>query len=494
MTPVEGGFPQQPIRTVRQMLERSLSARGDCPAIIDGSGILTYSSLVKSILRIEERLRSAGIGKGDCIAVDCDGRDLIILTFAVMYSGACAVAVPRQCTERERDALFDHCAVTTFISKEETRFFPQLCGEIRAEDLTDVFLLFRRPSPPSSSFLSGAVGDAAFIRFTSGTTGKSKGVLFGERSLVERVMAANKSLAVCEGDVVLWVLPMAYHFIVSIMLYLYAGACILIPENNLPESVRSAIRLNRVKMLYANEHFFKSLISHCSEDDLKSVRKALSTSVSLSQKVAADFDSKFGVPISQAYGIIEVGLPFVNVEKPREKAGSVGRILPDYQVKVVNDKGERVGPGAVGEIYLRGPGLFDAYLSPFRKREEVCSDGWFHTGDMGSLDEEEYLHLTGRRGEVINCMGMKIFPSEIEEVLNQHPGIKASLVKAIPHPYLKEVPHAVIVPCDKDRQPDAGELISFCGLYLSAYKIPRSFEFVESLPETGSGKIRRIQS
>lgn len=478
-------------RPFREMMEHSFASRRDRPAISDGFGSLTYSSLEKSILQVEERLLMMGVGKGDRVAVDCDGRDLIVITFAVMYAGACAVAVPRHYSGREREALFEQCAVTTLICPKGSDISPRVAGEIEEEGLTDIFLLSRRPPELPFPSLGAAAFDGSFLRFTSGTTGESKGVLFGERSLVERVFAANKALKICEEDVVIWVLPMAYHFIVSIILYLHAGACIVIPENTLPETVRNAIRDRGVTVIYANEYFLRMLIAHCSEDDLKSVKKTFSTSVAISEKTALKFYRKTGVPVMQAYGIIEVGLPFVNVDKPLEKPGSVGSILPDYRVQIVDDEGAQVSAGKVGEVCLKGCGFFDAYLSPFRSRDEVCPGGWFHTGDMGSLDEEGYLRLLGRRGDVINCMGMKIFPDEIEEVLNQHPAIKRSLVKPVSHPYLNEVPGAIIVLHEKTLVPKADELISFCGQYLAVYKIPRSFEFVGSLPETESGKIRR---
>jgi long-chain acyl-CoA synthetase len=476
------------------MMENSFAARRDRLAINDRFGSLTYSSLGEAILKVEERLVRIGVGKGDCVALDCDGRDLIIFTFAVMYLGACAVAVPRQYTGREKEALFERCAVTIFICPKGSERLSHGAAELQEDGLTDIFQLTHRPAVSQSSLLKIPVTGAAFLRFTSGSTGESKGVLFGESSLVERVVAANKGLGICEEDVVLWVLPMAYHFIVSIILYLQTGASIVIPENTIPETVRNAIKKNRVSVIYANEYFFKMLIAHCGKDHLKSIKKTFSTSVGISEKTAMDFYKKFGVPIRQAYGIIEVGLPFVNVDKPLEKPRSVGRILPDYQVQIVDDEGAQVPAGKVGEVCLKGCGFFDAYLSPFRPRDEVCSGGWFHTGDMGSLDEEGYLYLFGRRGDVINSMGMKIFPSEIEEVLNQHPSIKRSLVRAVPHPYLNEVPGAIIIPYEQARIPEADELISFCGQYLAAYKIPRSFVFTESLPETGSGKLRRPKS
>jgi long-chain acyl-CoA synthetase len=478
-------------RPFREMMERSFALRKERPAVRDCFGLLTYSSLGSSVSRIEERLAAIGFGKGDRVAIDADGRDLIILTLAVMYSGGCALAIPRQCSAREREALFERCAVTALVTPGESDRFPAGAGVLEEEALANAYFLCRRP-PGFPALLPETAGfSGSFLRLTSGTTGESKGVLLGEQALAERVTAANRALKIGEDDAVLSVLPMAYHFIVSIILYLEAGACIVIPEHASPVAVVRAMKDGGVTTLYANEHFLRMLIAHCPEADLKRITKAFSTSVALSEKTALEFYRKSGVAVMQAYGIIEAGLPFVNVDSPLARPWSVGRVLPDYGVRIVGDAGNEIAPGEVGEVCIRGCGFFDAYLSPFRSRDEVCSGGWFHTGDLGALDGEGYLRLLGRRGDVINSMGMKIFPAEIEDVLNRHPAVKSSLVKAVPHPYLNEVPGATIVLHDRSVSPNPGDLIAFCGEYLAAYKIPRSFQYAEFLPETGSGKIRR---
>lgn len=481
-------------RPFREMMERSFALRKERPAIRDRLGLLTYASLGGSVSRIEERLTAMGSGKGARIAIDADGRDLIILTLAVMYSGGCALAIPRQCSAREREALFERCAVTALIAPQGSDLFPGVAGGLEEDVLTKAYVVSRHVPefPAPSPETDGSSG--SFLRFTSGTTGESKGVLFGEQALAERVYAANRALKIGEEDAVLSVLPMAYHFIVSTFLYLEAGACIVIPGHASPDAVVRAMKDGGVTALYANEHFLRMLIVHCPEADLGRITKAFSTSVALSEKTALEFYRKSGVAVMQAYGIIEVGLPFVNVDSPLERPWSVGRVLPDYEVKIVDDAGKEIASGETGEVCIRGCGFFDAYLSPFRARDEVCPGGWFPTGDLGALDTEGYLRLLGRRGDVINSMGMKIFPVEVEEVLNRHPAVKSSLVKAVSHPYLNEVPGATIVLHDRSVAPKPEELISFCGEYLAAYKIPRSFQYAEFLPQTGSGKIRKAGS
>ncbi|MCK5237096.1 MAG: acyl--CoA ligase [Deltaproteobacteria bacterium] len=475
-----------------ELLNDSFERHGTRNAIADSMGVLTYASLKEAIHNVTQQLSSAGIGKGDRVGIDCDGRDLIIITHAVIYAGAGAVAIPRSLASKEKDSLIEKCYLTILISDTKDEHFDKMLGTINEDELCDKHLLLRREAclPPELSE-EPEIKEAALIRFSSGTTGNSKGVLFTQRSLAERVTAVNEGLGIKDDDVILWMLPMAYHFIVSIMLYLSYGACIAIPKDHTPQSILAAIKNFSPSIFYATEHFYKLLLSNGKKDDLKGLRMAISTSAGLSKKTSTAFYEKFNIPIMQAYGIIEAGLLSINTDKPLEKADSVGKLIKSYEVKVLDKDNQPVAEGDFGSIFLRGPGFFDSYISEFRTRASVCDEGWFNTGDIGRVDEEGHLFLHGRTKDVINCMGMKMFAAEIEDVLNLHPSIKESLVKAKAHSYLNEVPYAMIVLNDGCPKPETVELMTFCGKHLAPHKIPRSVDVVKELPKTGSGKIKR---
>ena len=176
-----------------------------------------------------------------------------------------------------------------------------------------------------------------------------------------------------------------------------------------------------------------------------------------------------------------------------DKSESVGKVFDCYDVKLLDESLNTVELNTPGTVFVKGPGFFDAYISEFKSREDVCrtTDGWFNTGDIGIIDEDGFLFLQGRSKNIINSMGMKVFPQEIEAVLNSHYLIKESLVKAKKHNYLKEVPHALIVTQGEIPENLNSLLLKHCTERLSPFKLPRSFEVVESLPKTGSGKIIR---
>jgi long-chain acyl-CoA synthetase len=220
---------------------------------------------------------------------------------------------------------------------------------------------------------------------------------------------------------------------------------------------------------------------------LVGVRMAISTAMKLPEERSNDFHRKFGFELTEAYGIIEVGLPFVNRSGSGAKRGSVGRILPDYEMRIEGPDSE-----GVGRVFLKGKGMFDAYFSPWRPRNRVLEDGWFDTGDLGRVDGDGFLYIVGREKNVINFAGMKIFPYEVEEVLNRHPAVRESLVYAKPHPQYGQLPVADIVLREEAREPfDLNGLRGFCYERLARYKVPKEFNRVSRLTRTASGKIKR---
>ena len=166
----------------------------------------------------------------------------------------------------------------------------------------------------------------------------------------------------------------------------------------------------------------------------------------------------------------------------------MGWILPDYDVRITNPDSD-----GIGEVQLKGKGVFDAYVCPWRSRDQVLVDGWFRSGDLGRVDRDGFLFLCGREKNLINFTGMKIFPEEVEAVVNQHPCVKESLVYAKPHTRYGELPCAKIVlrSGSETADFDPQEIRRFCYRYLAPYKVPKEFRCVARLDKTDSGKLRR---
>ena len=168
----------------------------------------------------------------------------------------------------------------------------------------------------------------------------------------------------------------------------------------------------------------------------------------------------------------------------------MGYALPDYEVEIVNDEGGVQSPGVIGHLAMRGPGMFDAYLEPPKGRGEVMQNGWFMTGDLASKQPDGLIKIEGRKKSMINVSGNKVFPEEVEAVLNQHKAVHLSRVSGFQHRFLGECVQAEVM-LENGQEVDVESLIGFCRERLSTYKVPQKIQFVKELPMTDSGKIIR---
>jgi acyl-coenzyme A synthetase/AMP-(fatty) acid ligase len=351
-------------------------------------------------------------------------------------------------------------------------------------------LRFTRLDGPSTPLAPG-FEDAAFVRFTSGTTGTAKGVVLTNRAVIERITATNRGLGLTCEDRVLWVLPMAYHFYVSILLYLQAGAAVVVSADYLAESILDAALGHQATFLYVTPMHVRMLAGEGSGRALPpSLKRVMSVSSRLHPQAAQDFLAKYHVPVAQGYGIIEVGLPIMNIHEAAEHPEAVGRPLPDFEAAIVDEAAKPVADGETGHLALRGPGMFAGYLSPPRRREEVLRDGWFWTGDLAHRDPAGRIVLDGRTSSVIHIAGHKVFPEEVAGMLDQHPAVLRSRVTSRPHPQLGEAIHAEVQLRNGSPPTTREDILQYCRRRLSNHKVPASLDFVTSLDVTSSGKVR----
>ena len=444
---------------------------GALVAVRSGGKIVTFTELFEAVdevaaeLRARPQFQKPGVPR---IGVRFpNGAAYIVVALAVLEAGACFVPIPDELTDPERDRLAGDTALDGFVRAAESGFeLPLNLGP------AEVVTLGHEPRFPVEEFESL---NPAFIRFSSGTTGTSKGVVLSHESLFDRISAANRGLGLGAGDRVLWTLPMAHHFAVTIVLYLYHGVTTVLEESHRPEEIYRAAKESGTNLLYGSPFHFAQLAECQEAGPLPELRMAISTASALREDVAHAFEKRFNLPLTQALGIIEVGLPILNLARASEQPSVLGQPLPDYEVKSRND-----------ELLIKGPGMFDAYLIPWLRREEE----WFATGDLVEIDGDT-VTLMGRSKSVINVAGMKVFPEEIEAILTTHHAIAEARVFAKKHPALGSYPATEIVVSKNQHAPTLRELKDYCGKYLAAYKVPIQVQVVEKLERTASGKIKR---
>lgn len=449
-----------------------------------GTG-LSYRELDDAVTRTSDRLRAAGVVPGECIGLHCpSSAEYIIFTYAVWRCGGCVIPLAMELAAAEKQEICRCLAMDKIISAPRSAgvFSPFCCGP--TTELTPHAQVFAVQALPERPAALDQI-NPAFIRFSSGTTGTAKGVVLSHETVRERIAAANEMLVIGPQDRVLWVLSMAYHFTVSIVAYLTYGATVVLPRNHFAAAIIDAVRTTECSILYASPTHYGLLSEYPQAAPMPSLRLAISTTSALNPRVNSQFNERYGRPIGQALGIIEVGLPCIDVE-PAVERNSIGRVLPAYELRM-NDVGLGV---EAREILLRGPGMLDAYYHPWQTREEILINGWFHTGDVGNLDAEGHLYLTGRTKDVINVMGMKFFPQEVERVLASHPEVAAASVFAALDDRWGEAVQARVVLRGGSRDEHlANRLQAYCRKRIAAYKVPQQIEFVTTLPRTASGKV-----
>ena len=301
--------------------------------------------------------------------------------------------------------------------------------------------------------------------------------MLSHEAIIERTDAADKGLRITSDDVVGWVLSMSFHFVVTILLFLRRGAMIVLCGDPMPGALADTLQRRDVTVLYASPIHYRllTLADALTPARFASVRLAISTAVKLPEAIARAFHQRFGLRLTEAYGIIEVGLPFIHCPPGGAHDGGLGRPLPDYTVRLGEDD----------EVLIRGKGMFDAYFSPWQPRAVCQPDGWFHTGDVGAWTEDGGLRLVGRRKAVINFSGMKLFPQEIEEC-STHPALPI-LVYGEPTPNTADP----CAGCVREGPPWMTRLLASASERLRSTRFPKTFIRVPALEKTASGKIRR---
>ena len=458
-----------------QLLVDSVERHGARPAITDlASGrTLDYASVLARAQAVADGLRRFGVAPGQRVALVAENTLAHVpAAFGILAGGARLVPIAPTLRPAETAAVLTETDVNAMV---------------RLRDDEPVFEWVDRDRPAVEGF---AATDAAFVRFTSGTTAEQKGVILSHADVAARVVAADAVLKLGPEDRVLWTLSLAYHFAVTITGYLRAGAHVLLCHDTLPAALVDACVRERPTLLYGSPVQFERMAGARRRVRLDTVRTALSTTAALPERVAVDFQAAFDVPLGQAYGIIEAGLPCINTRDGGAPATSVGAPSPGYEIAIVGDDGSPVAAGAAGEVGVRGAGLFSGYYRPWQPLPTLLRRGWFMTGDVGTLDDAGRLTLRGRTKSTIIVAGMKVFPEEVEAVLDRQPGVRASRVVGRVHPRLGEVPCAEIVP-EPGTTPDPHRLGAACAEVLSSYKVPIEFRVVDAIPRTAGGKIRR---
>ncbi len=338
--------------------------------------------------------------------------------------------------------------------------------------------------------------DLAVLLYTSGTSGRPKGVMLTHRNLATNVKQCVDFVHFTPQEVLVGVLPQFHTFGLTVLtiLPLSLGCQVVYTARFIPQRVMKLIRQHKPTAIVAIPSMYNALmvVKDCSPADFSNAQFIVSGGEPLPDAVRNAFKEKFGKDISEGYGLTETS-PVTNWCRPQEwRPHSVGPAVPLLDQKIKDPAtGKVLGPDQDGEVVMKGPNIMKGY---FKHPEETAaafdSEGYFKTGDMGRLDKDGHLYITGRIKEMLIIGGENVFPREIEEVLNKHPAVNASGVIGMTDAMRGELPLA-FVELKEGQSVDEKTLIIWCRQSLAGYKVPAEVRIVQALPRNPTGKIVR---
>jgi len=339
----------------------------------------------------------------------------------------------------------------------------------------------------------------AAIIYTSGTTGSPKGVVLTYHHLDSPVMTLNYFGYLSPQDVYLALAPFSHlGGLVGILITLASSGTSVVMERFFPNLFLKYIYQHKVTGFFVPPTVLQSLLLQKSVDPnvFRSVRWLAFFGAPCPPAVIRAFSERYPwIDFVTGYGLTESAAPNVLMPlgvplKKKLEPGIVGRPAPWVEVKIVNEVGESMPSGNIGEILLKGWVIMSGYYKEPKLTQEVIKDGWLYTGDLGYLDDSGFLHITGRKKEVIIVGGLNVYANEVEFVLQEHPAVAEVAVVGVPDSIRGEVVKAVIVP---ESDISVQEIVNYCRKKLAPYKVPRIVEFRQSLPKTASGKVRKAE-
>ena len=481
----------------------------DAVALVSRGNPTTYGELREQVARLRGGLVAAGVEPGDRVALAAANNWFFVVSYLAIL-GCGAVAVPLNPSSPTAEIVNELTAIgaRVLIAGPAARDAIQGAkGQLPA--LEHVFVPHGTEVPGAESFdslmtadpaglVDRADSDVAVLIFTAGTAGSPKAAMLTHGNLRANLEQAqgHPGGAVRPSDVAFGVLPMFHIFGLNVVLglTLYAGASVVLVERFDPATALETIRNHRVTMVAGAPPMFASWASMvgAGKDDMATVRLALTGAAPLAEEVARGFEARFEVPLRQGYGLTEAA-PVVTagvIDGP-PRWSSVGVPLPGVEVRLVDPDGEDVLEGDEGEVWVRGDNVFAGYWENAAATATAISpEGWLRTGDIGVTDEDGFLYLVDRAKDVVIVSGFNVFPTEVEDVLSDHPGVAEVAVVGVPHPHSGETVKAFVVPASGVHA-EEDDLIEFCAGRLARYKCPTKIMFVETRPHGLAGKLLR---
>ncbi|OUL84692.1 class I adenylate-forming enzyme family protein [Paraburkholderia hospita] len=499
---------------IHKLLKRHAEERPDKISFQDERSSLTYRQLEQVTARLAVHLQASGVEAGDRVAVLLPNSvEWVASCLAIVRAGGIAVPVSHEATipEIEYRLMDASCvAVVTSDARElEVRKLgdgiPSLKEYVTVQwgsapvvgtEYRKVVEERARGTPMDADTLDLP----AFVVYTSGTTGKAKGVLLSTRSMLWVTASCWAPIAgLNQNDRILNCLPLYHSYAINfaVLSVLAVGASEYLMDRYSSREIPRLLANGEFSVLPGVPTMFHYLLEGAQTgtgNRLPGIRLCVSAGAILPAATNRAFEERFGVKLLDGYGITETStMVTMNWPTGTRPYGSCGLPLPGVATRIVEPVGMRdVNVGEEGELLVRGPNVMKGYLNKPAETDAALRNGWYHTGDLARLDASGYITITGRLKEVIIRGGQNIAPAEIEQLVSVFDGVLDCAVTGSPHQHLGEVPVVFIVQRDGEKV-DVDALLAHCRTQLSAYKVPHAVHIVAEIPRTGSGKVMRFK-
>lgn len=482
----------------------------DKTAFICRDEALTFGEADLLANRIANGLMAIGVTPGDRVAIlATNGLHYFPISFGSAKSGAVFVTLNFRCTLDELAFMVDDSGsrLLFFSSefKEAAEELLQRCPTLETIADVDVTFVGAGVAPGAAPFADQPETEPAValdetapfdITYTSGTTGRPKGVVLSHRAILSSACQVALGTGLRHEDRALVAVPLFHGGGLTVLghSHLYLGASLVIMDRYVPAEAMAQMRAHDVTTFFgvATQYAMLLDLPELSTEALPRLRNAwygaAPMPVELVNRVRAAWPS---VELIQIYGQTETTvISVLDSESHATKLGSAGRELPGIEMRVVDDDGVDVPPGSVGEIVVRREFGMSGYFNNPEQTAEVIRGDWVFTGDMARIDEDRFITLVDRKRDVILSGGENIYPKEIEEILYQDDAVMEAAVIGISDPKWGETPLAFVV-ARRDRTIDLDRLEALCASQLARFKVPRNWLEVEELPRTTNGKVRK---
>ncbi len=432
----------------------------------------TFKELREEASRVAGFLKRKGLRKGERVAIlSLNSPRFVFAFFGVMFAGGIPVPL-NYLLERELEGILQDLSPSFLLLGED--FYPkkrELEGGWETISMEDI---------EGESIPASFPYEIAVILYTSGTTGKPRGVILTQENLISDIRGCLERIRVYPEDRFAILLPLFHSFSLTTTLLtpLYAGcSTVLLPDIRYMDRILENLFRFRVSIFIAIPYIYQLLLK--AELDSLPFRFCVSGGERLLPRVEEEFEDKFRIPLIQGYGLTETS-PVVSLNPlEKEKRGSVGLPIPGVELRIMGKE--------EGEIAVRGPVVMKEYWRNPQETERVFHEGWFLTGDIGRLDEEGYLYILERKKEMIIVKGLNVYPSEVEAVIREIPGVKECAVVGVEKGG-KEIGVAFVV---MEGERSENKIHTYLRQRIAPYKIPRRIIFQEELPRLPTGKVNK---